>query len=76
MECLQKFANVLIKFFTKGFRNENKGATEVNGNEDPPMLTQIKTAARRSADTLLGDFIGGAALIVTLVGGLYLPGLM
>lgn len=40
------------------------------------MLSQIKTAATRSSDTLLGDFIGAAALMVTLVGGLYLPGLM
>ncbi|MEO1139607.1 MAG: hypothetical protein AAFW87_09135 [Pseudomonadota bacterium] len=40
------------------------------------MLTQFKTAAKRSADTLLGDFVGAAALMVTLVGGLYLPGLM
>ena len=40
------------------------------------MLSQIKTAARRSSDTLLGDFIGAAALSVILVGGLYLPGVM
>lgn len=40
------------------------------------MLSQIKTAAKRSSDTLLGDFVGAAALMVTLVGGLYLPGLM
>ena len=40
------------------------------------MLTQFKAAAKRSSDTLLGDAIGAAALMVTLVGGLYLPGLM
>ena len=40
------------------------------------MLHQIKTAAKQSRDTLLGDFIGAAALMVTLVGGLYLPGLL
>ena len=30
------------------------------------MLRQIKTAAERSSETLLGDFIGAAALMVTL----------
>ena len=40
------------------------------------MLNQIKLAARESRETLLGDFIGAAALMVTLVGGLYLPGLL
>ena len=39
------------------------------------MLHQIKTVAERSRDTLLGDFVGGAALMVTLLAGLYLPGL-
>lgn len=39
------------------------------------MLDQIKTAAIRSRDTLVSDLIGGAALMVTLLGGLYLPGL-
>ena len=39
------------------------------------MFHQIKTAAVRSNDTLLGDAIGGVALMVTLVVGLYLPGL-
>ncbi len=38
------------------------------------MLRQIKTVTRRSSDTLLGDAVGAAALMVTLVGGLYLPG--
>ncbi|WP_281272578.1 hypothetical protein [Roseovarius spongiae] len=40
------------------------------------MFRQIKTAAARSNDTLLGDAIGGAALMVTLVVGLYLPGFL
>ncbi len=38
------------------------------------MLRQITTTARR-CDTLLSDFVGAAALMVTLIGGLYLPGL-
>lgn len=37
------------------------------------MLSQIKTAAARSRDTLLADLVGGAALMVTLLAGLYLP---
>jgi len=40
------------------------------------MIRQIKDAAIRSQSTLLGDAIGAAALMITLVGGLYLPGLM
>ncbi|MDT8328301.1 MAG: hypothetical protein RQ750_13100 [Roseovarius sp.] len=39
------------------------------------MLHQIKTAAARSQDTLLADALGAAALMTTLVGALYLPGL-
>jgi hypothetical protein len=39
-----------------------------------PMVHQIKTAATRSQDTLLADALGAAALMVTLVGALYLPG--
>ncbi|HKK86285.1 MAG TPA: hypothetical protein VJ942_12275 [Roseovarius sp.] len=38
------------------------------------MLRQIKTAAQSSSETLLGDFIGAAALMVTLVAALYIPG--
>jgi hypothetical protein len=38
------------------------------------MLSQIKTAAARSRETLLVDFVGAAALMVMLVGALYLPG--
>ncbi len=40
------------------------------------MLRQIRTAAENAQDTLLGDLLGGAALMVTLVAGLYLPGLL
>lgn len=43
------------------------------------MSKHIKNIAARTAartrDTYLGDLIGGAALMVALVGGLYLPGL-
>ncbi|RKT34199.1 hypothetical protein BXY70_0206 [Roseovarius halotolerans] len=40
------------------------------------MLRQIKATAERSSDTLFGDFLGAAALMVMLVAGLYLPGLV
>ncbi len=40
------------------------------------MIHQIKTAAARSHDTLLGDAVGAAALMVILMGCLYLPGLV
>lgn len=40
------------------------------------MLHQIKITAARSHETLLGDAMGAAALMVMLVGGLYLPGLL
>jgi hypothetical protein len=39
------------------------------------MIHQIKTAAARSQETLLGDAVGAAALVVMLMGFLYLPGL-
>lgn len=39
------------------------------------MLDQIKAAAARSQETLLSDAIGAAALVVLLMGCLYLPGL-
>lgn len=39
------------------------------------MMHQIKSAAARSSETILGDAIGAAALMVMLVGALYLPGL-
>lgn len=38
------------------------------------MIRQIAIAAHRSRDTLVGDLIGGAALMITLLAGLYLPG--
>lgn len=37
------------------------------------MLKDIKTAVRRSQDTLLGDFVGAAALMSSLFAGLHLP---
>ncbi len=40
------------------------------------MLHQITAAARRAQDTIVGDAIGALALMVTLVGALYLPGLV
>lgn len=39
------------------------------------MIQQIKSVANRSRETLLGDAIGMAALMVMLVVGLFLPGL-
>lgn len=39
------------------------------------MLHQIKIAASRSQETLLGDAIGAAALVTILLAGLCLPGL-
>ena len=39
------------------------------------MLRQIRTTASTSRDTLLGDAIGAAALMMMLMGALYLPGL-
>ena len=38
------------------------------------MLHQIKIAASRARDTIVLDAIGAAALMITLVGALYLPG--
>lgn len=40
------------------------------------MLHQIKTTATRAQDTIVGDAIGALALMVTLVGALYLPGFL
>ncbi|WP_297771624.1 hypothetical protein [uncultured Roseovarius sp.] len=39
------------------------------------MLHQIKTAAVRAQDTIVGDAIGAAALMVALIAALYLPGM-
>lgn len=38
------------------------------------MLHQMKVAALRARDTIVEDVIGAAALVITLVGALYLPG--
>jgi hypothetical protein len=40
------------------------------------MIRQIKEVAIRSRATLLGDMIGAAALMVALMGALYLPGVV
>ncbi|SEK92922.1 hypothetical protein SAMN05421666_3114 [Roseovarius nanhaiticus] len=40
------------------------------------MLHQIKTAAARSQETLLADALGAAALVILLMGCLYMPGLL
>jgi hypothetical protein len=38
------------------------------------MIQHIKSITERSHNSFLGDLVGGAALMVALVGGLYLPG--
>lgn len=40
------------------------------------MLHQMRTAAIRAQETIIGDALGALALLVTLVGALYLPGLV
>jgi len=37
------------------------------------MAKEIEAAVRRSADTLVGDALGLMALVVLLLGSLYLP---
>lgn len=37
------------------------------------MLSDILALARRSQDTILGDLVGVAALMVMLIGALHLP---
>ncbi|MEM0949475.1 MAG: hypothetical protein AAGK37_18900 [Pseudomonadota bacterium] len=39
------------------------------------MLTDVKSALVRNPATLALDFAGAAALAVTLIAGLFLPGL-
>ena len=39
------------------------------------MFDQITTVLARSRETLLADMIGGTALMVALLGGLWLAGL-
>lgn len=43
---------------------------------DMTMLMQLKATVIRSQDTILADALGAAALMATLVVGLYLPGLV
>lgn len=40
------------------------------------MIQQIRTSAARAGDTILGDAVGACALVVMLVGALYLPSLI
>lgn len=40
------------------------------------MLHQIRTAARDAQDTILGDALGAVALMVSLLGALWFPGLV
>lgn len=40
------------------------------------MMSEIKTAFRRTQDSLLQDAIGAGALVVMLVVALHLPGLL
>ena len=72
----KKFTNVHKKFFTDCFQYENKEATNEFMPRSQKMLNEIKSVIARSQDTLLQDAAGAAALMVILVGGLYLPGLV
>ena len=38
-------------------------------------MTELKSAIERSSATLIGDFLGAAALVVMLLVALHLPGL-
>ena len=40
------------------------------------MLKEIRDVLSRSSATILQDLIGGVALMVVLLGGLYAPGLI
>jgi len=40
------------------------------------MLEELKSVAAASPETLIKDFLGGSALVLLLVAGLYLPGLV
>jgi hypothetical protein len=64
------FADVLKKFFTSGFQNENKVATDM----EMQMLNDIKTILANSRATLVEDSLGLIALFTLLVVGLHLSG--
>jgi hypothetical protein len=64
------FTNVLKKFFTNGFQNENKAATIM----EMQMLNDIKTILTTSRETLVEDSLGLIALFTMLVVGLHLSG--
>ncbi len=71
--CSQMFLKSSLQTLSKMRTNKNKLETKIE--KEPTMIRLIKTAATRSSDTLLGDAFGAAALMVMLVGALYLPGL-
>jgi hypothetical protein len=64
------FTNVLKKFFTNGFENENKAATDM----EMQMLNDIKTILTTSRATLVEDSLGVIALFTLLLVGLHLSG--
>jgi hypothetical protein len=64
------FLNVPKKFFTNGFQNENKEATEM----EMTMLNDIKTILTNSRATLVEDSLGLIALFTMLLVGLHLSG--
>ncbi len=69
------FHKVLKMFFTLLTKYENKRETHgFRGRCE--MLHQMRIAAIRAQETIIGDALGALALLVTLVGALYLPGLV
>jgi len=52
---------------------ENKGATKRTSLRSIKMAREIKSVIVRSADTIIADAIGMAALIVMLFAALSLP---
>lgn len=64
------FTNVRKKFFTIREGRENKEATKKRSS----TMQDIKDVILRSRGTLVQDAAGAAALVVMLVGCLYLPG--
>ncbi len=57
-----------------GFNMEQRG--NKGANRGFPMLRQIVNVAARSEQTLFQDFIGATALMVILLGALYVPALL
>jgi hypothetical protein len=67
------FPDVLKKFFTGRFENENNIATT---EEERKMLTELKTVLAKSSDTLIEDALGVLALFGLLFVGLSLPAVL